>query len=127
MLLFKLLQFLLADGLQVLDVEQQAEPEFQFHFSLIVVKSELPNGSQVEVMGQYSLDQELLVFVRPIVPLLGVEVGVVEGTVLVADLRPRQGSPHQLGILLVINLPAFAHIKPIIESKSYLYLTSVNL
>lgn len=43
------------------------------------------DGRDVQSVGQNSLDQHVLVLIRPVVPLLGVEVEVVEGVIFVAD------------------------------------------
>ena len=46
-------------------------------------------------------------FFGPVEALLGVEVGVVEGVILVADLWSGQCASHELSITLVIYLRAF--------------------
>ena len=44
---------------------------------------------------------------RPIESFLGIEVGMVEGVILVAYLWPGEGVSHELGVLSIIDLPAF--------------------
>ena len=105
--LFELLQLLLSDRLEVLDVEEQAQPQLDFHLALALLEEVFADGRDVQVMSEYPLDQLLGVFVRPVEALLGVEVDMVQRVVLVADLLARQGSPHLLSVPLVVDLRAF--------------------
>jgi hypothetical protein len=61
-------------------------------------------------MGEDSVDEKLVVLLRPIESFLRVEVGVIEGVIFVADLRPGKGVSHELRVLSIVNLPAFHYL-----------------
>jgi hypothetical protein len=58
----ELLQLLLADRLDILHCEQQADPQFELDLSLGRLEAVFPNGGDVEVVGEYSCDQLFCVF-----------------------------------------------------------------
>jgi hypothetical protein len=45
----------------------------------------------------------------PVESFFGVEVGVVQGVVIVADVRSRESSSHELSIGAIVDWRIFAH------------------
>lgn len=108
--LLELLHILLTDVLEVLYVEEQAEPQLKLDLRLVILELLLPDLRDVEIVVEHSLDELFAMFFGPVEAFLGVEVGVVEGVILVADLWSRQCTSHELSITLVIYLRAFHQV-----------------
>lgn len=88
MILLEFIEIFVSESFDVLDIEKQAEPKFYFHLCFLIVEGCGTDGRNVESVGDYSLHQQLIVLFGPVVPLLGVEVDMVEGVVFVAYFRP---------------------------------------
>jgi hypothetical protein len=95
--------------LDILGIEEKAQSQFQLHLGLAVFEVLLSYPGDVEFIVEDSVGQLLTVPLRPVESLFGIEVGMVEGVVLVADLRARESSPHEFRVPLVIYLRAFHH------------------
>lgn len=108
--LLELLHVLLSDVLEVLYVEEQTEPQLQLNLGLAILELLLPDLGDVQIVVEDSVDELFTMFFGPVEAFLGVEVGVVERVVFVADLRSGQCASHELCITLVIYLRAFHQV-----------------
>lgn len=104
--LLELLHILLRDVLDILHVEQQTKPQFQLNLGLVILELLLPDLSDVQIMVEDAVDKLFTMFFGPVEALLGVEVGMIEGVVFVADLGAGQCASHELRVALVIYLRA---------------------
>ena len=110
MTFLELFYFLFSNVFEVFDVEHQTNSQLKLDFGFGVFEGLLFDGWNVDVVRHDSFNEEFVVLLRPIKSFFGVEVSVVEGVVLVAYLRTRQGSSHELGVTLVIDLRVFDHL-----------------
>lgn len=74
---FELLQILIRDVSDLLDIEKEADSEFQFNLGLVIFEHLFSDGGNIQVMSGDSLDQQLVMFFGPIEAFLGVEVSVI--------------------------------------------------
>ena len=86
MCFFELLQILFRNVFDLLDIEEQANSEFQLYFSFVVLEHLFSDAQDIQIVGSYSLDKQLIVLFGPVKSFLGVEVSVVQSVVFVADL-----------------------------------------
>lgn len=73
----KLLDLLLPHIFHLLHIEQQTQPQFQFHLTFAIFELVLPDGGDVQTVVENTLDQLFVVFLRPVKTFFGVEVGMV--------------------------------------------------
>ena len=110
MIFLEFLDIFLCDVFDIFDIEKKTDSQLKFYLTFAILEHFFSDPRYIQLEVEYSMDELLIIIFWPIESFLGIEVGMIEWVIFVTDLWSWKCSSHELSIMFVVDLRAFAHL-----------------